>query len=229
MDTIPQEGQGRVGDPCAMVIYGAAGDLTKRKLIRGLYNLASDGLLSKEFAVVGFARREMNTDEFRAQLDADASKFATGKLDPELWQWLLKRIYYVNGTFEDPAAYQRLKETLALADKECGTRGNYIHYLSTPPSVFAEVVNQLGAAGLAQETNGQWRRVIVEKPFGTDLASAKALNADLSKVLDESQIYRIDHYLGKETVQNIMAFCFANGIFEPIWNRRSLDSVQITV
>src|SRR5258708_5111931 len=168
MDTIPQEAQGRIADPCAMVIYGAAGDLTKRKLIPALYNLASDGLLSKEFAVVGFARREMTTDEFRAQLDADGAKFATTKLDPELWQWLLKRIYYVNGTFEDPAAYQRLKATLAQADKECGTPGNYLHYLSTPPSVFAEVVNQLGVAGLAKGTGGVWKRVIVEKPFGID-------------------------------------------------------------
>jgi glucose-6-phosphate 1-dehydrogenase len=142
----------------------------------------------------------------------------------------VKRIYYVRGTFEDPAAYQRLKETLTQADKECNTRGNYLHYLSTPPSVFAEVVNQLGAAGLTQEDEGKyWRRVIVEKPFGTDLASAQALNRDLSKVLNESQIYRIDHYLGKETVQNIMALRFANGIFEPIWNRRYVDHVQITV
>jgi glucose-6-phosphate 1-dehydrogenase len=227
MDT--KEAQGRVADPCAMVIFGAAGDLTKRKLVPALYNLAHDGLLSKNFAVIGFARREMDTEQFRAQLAEEMPKFATAKIDPALWDWLLKRIYYVNGTFEDPAGYRRLKETLALADKECGTGGNYLHYLSTPPSVFSVVANQLGAAGLVAEENGQWRRVVVEKPFGTDLLSAQALNRDLSKVLDESQIYRIDHYLGKETVQNIMAFRFANGIFEPIWNRRYIDSVQITV
>ena len=180
--------------------------------------------------MIGFARREMTTEQFRAELlMKEMPQFATGKLDPELWAWLLKRIYYVQGTFEDPAAYQRLKEALELADKECNSCGNYLHYLSTPPTVFGKVVEMLGAAGLTQEDETHWRRVIVEKPFGTDLESAKALNAELRKVLQEPQIYRIDHYLGKETVQNIMAFRFANGLFEPIWDRRYIDHVQITV
>ncbi len=229
--TSPQPAaQGRVADPCAIVIFGAAGDLTKRKLIPALYNLAKDGLLSKDFAVIGFARKEMDTAAFRAQMSVDLPKFATSQTDPKLVDWLVQRLYYVNGNFGDAAAYTKLRETLQLADAECGTKGNYLYYLSTPPSVFSEVVNQLGNAGLAEEKeNGNWRRVIVEKPFGTDLASAKALNRELSKVLREHQIYRIDHYLGKETVQNIMAFRFANGIFEPIWNRNYIDHVQITV
>ena len=184
--------QGRVADSCVIVIFGAAGDLTKRKLIPALYNLAKDGLLSKEIGVVGFARREMTTEQFREQMAADLRKFATTKVDEALADWLVKRLYYVTGNFGDPAAYVKLRETLQLADKECGTKGNYLYYLSTPPTVFAEVVNQLGAAGLADEKeNGNWRRVIVEKPFGTDLATAKALNKDLSKVLDEHQIYQI--------------------------------------
>ncbi len=224
-----KETRGRVADPCTMVIYGAYGDLTKRKLIPALYNLAHDGLLSKDFAVIGVARKELAEEQFRAQLAEEMPKFATAKVQPEVWDALLKRIYYVSGTFEDPGTYQRLKSTLEKVDKECGTKGNFLHYLSTPPGVFAEVANQLGAAGLLTEDDGSWRRLIVEKPFGTDLASARALNKDLGRVLKESQIYRIDHYLGKETVQNLMAFRFANVIFEPVWNRRYIDSVQITV
>jgi len=219
---------GRPGDPCVMVIFGASGDLTKRKLIPALYNLAKDNLLSKDFALVGVARNEMNTDEFRDMINKEIGDFATTKLDPQQWEWLSKRIYYISGDFADPVVYQNLSNLLSTLDKEHNTRGNYFFYLATSPSFFAPVINQLGAAGLVSEEHG-WRRVIIEKPFGRDYDSARKLNKDIRKVLDEKQIYRIDHYLGKETVQNILVFRFANGIFEPIWNRRYIDHIQITV
>src|SRR6266478_1743411 len=219
---------GRPGDPCVMVIFGASGDLTKRKLIPALYNLAKDNLLSRDFALVGVARNEMTTDEFRDMINKEIGDFATTKLDPQQWDWLSKRIYYISGDFGDPVVYQNLSNLLATLDKEHGTRGNYFFYLATSPSFFSPVIKQLGAAGLVKEENG-WRRVIIEKPFGRDYDSAKKLNKEIRQVLDEKQIYRIDHYLGKETVQNILVFRFANGIFEPIWNRRYIDHIQITV
>ena len=219
---------GRPGDPCVMVIFGASGDLTKRKLIPALYNLSKDNLLAKEFALVGFARNEMSSEQFRDMIDKEIGDFATTKLDPKQWEWLSQRIHYLSGDFDDPQAYQKLGELLGSLDKQFGTRGNYFYYLATAPSFFATIVKRLGSAGLVTEDRG-WRRVIIEKPFGRDLDSARALNKEISKVLEEKQIYRIDHYLGKETVQNIMVFRFANGIFEPIWNRRYIDHIQITV
>jgi len=219
---------GHPGDPCVMVIFGASGDLTKRKLIPALYNLAKDNLLSKEFALVGVARNEMNTEQFRDMINKEIGDFATTKLDPAQWEWLSQRIHYVSGDFDDPNVYQRLSDLLSALDKQLGTRGNYFFYLATAPTFFATVVKRLGSAGLVTEDHG-WRRVIIEKPFGRDLDSARALNKEIKKVLDEKQIYRIDHYLGKETVQNILVFRFANGIFEPIWNRRYIDHIQITV
>jgi len=219
---------GRPGDPCVMVIFGASGDLTKRKLIPALYNLAKENLLSKEFALVGFARTEQSSEQFRDQIGKEISEFATTKVDPDLWHWFSRRIYYVSGDFDNPQGYQKLRDVLAQLDKEHGTRGNYFYYLATAPSYFATIVKQLGAAGLVTEEQG-WRRVIIEKPFGHDYDSARNLNKEIRQVLDEKQIYRIDHYLGKETVQNILVFRFANGIFEPIWNRRYIDHVEITV
>jgi glucose-6-phosphate 1-dehydrogenase len=219
---------GRAGDPCVMVIFGASGDLTKRKLIPALYNLAKDNLLAKEFALVGVARNEMNTEQFRDMINKEIGDFATTKLDPQQWEWLSQRIHYVSGDFDDPAIYQTLCTLLSSLDKQHGTRGNYFYYLATSPTFFATIVKQLGAAGLVKEDPG-WRRVIIEKPFGRDYESARTLNIEIRKILDEKQIYRIDHYLGKETVQNILVFRFANGIFEPIWNRRYIDHVQITV
>jgi glucose-6-phosphate 1-dehydrogenase len=219
---------GRQGDPCVMVVFGASGDLTKRKLIPALYNLAKDNLLSKDFALVGVARNEMSTDEFRDMINKEIGDFATTKLDPQQWEWLSKRIYYISGDFGDPVVYQNLSNLLTTLDKDHNTRGNYFFYLATSPSFFSPVIKQLGAAGLVKEENG-WRRVIIEKPFGRDYDSAKKLNKEIRQVLDEKQIYRIDHYLGKETVQNILVFRFANGIFEPIWNRRYIDHIQITV
>jgi glucose-6-phosphate 1-dehydrogenase len=211
-----------------MVIFGAAGDLTKRKLIPALYNLAKSGLLSREFAVVGFARAPLDTDRFREQMGNDIKEHATDEVDPELWDWFVRRLYYVSGTFEDEGAYRRLAEMLAEVDREHGTQGNYFYYLATAPDYFAPIVQKLGAMGLMREDESTFRRVIVEKPFGHDLESARQLNCDLREVLNERQVYRIDHYLGKETVQNIMVFRFGNGIFEPIWNRRYIDHVQIT-
>jgi glucose-6-phosphate 1-dehydrogenase len=221
-------GAGRPGDPCIMVIFGASGDLTKRKLIPALYNLAKDNLLSKEFALVGVARNELTSEQFRDMISKEIGEYATTKVDPDLWHWFARRIYYMAGDFDDPSAYNKLRDLLAQIDKEHGTRGNYFYYLATAPSFFSPIVKQLGAAGMVSEEKG-WRRVIIEKPFGRSYDSAVALNKDIRQVLDEKQIYRIDHYLGKETVQNILVFRFANGIFEPIWNRRYIDHVQITV
>src|SRR5579862_3025288 len=227
----PAEGEriGRCGDPCAMVIFGAAGDLTRRKLIPALYNLAKHNLLSREFAMIGVARNQMSTDEFRAKLAQDLKEFSGEAIDNDLEEWFERHVYYLTGEFGDDSTYQQLKDLLAKVDKDHGSHGNYFYYLATAPDFFGPIVEHLAGVGLMTEENHQWRRVIVEKPFGRDLDSAKTLNAQLLKVASEKQIYRIDHYLGKETVQNILAFRFANGIFEPIWNRRYIDHVQITV
>jgi len=220
---------GQPTGPCAMVIFGASGDLTKRKLVPALYNLSRHRLLSSDFAVVGFARRTGDTPSFRAQMREDLKKFCDCAPEPEYLDWIESRIHYVSGDVGDPASLQRLKQQLAELEREHGTQGNVLFYLATPPDQFGPIVRALDAAGLARETPGTWRRVIVEKPFGRDLVSARALNEELRAVLSERQIYRIDHYLGKETVQNLLVFRFSNGIFEPIWNRRYVDHVQITV
>jgi glucose-6-phosphate 1-dehydrogenase len=212
-----------------MVIFGAAGDLTKRKLIPALYNLAKSGLLPQEFAIVGVARAPMTTEEFRRRMTRDIREFATEEVEPGRWDWFAERLHYLAGNFEDPALYPKLRDMLEVVDKEHGTRGNYFYYLATGPSYFSGIVRQLAEHGLVREENGGWRRVIIEKPFGCDLESARALNREVGTVLHERQVYRIDHYLGKETVQNLLVFRFANGIFEPIWNRRYVDNVQITV
>jgi len=214
--------------PCVMVIYGATGDLTKRKLLPALANLAREGLLSQQFAIVGFAFDQMNTQTFREKLTEDVKELSSETFDTALWQWFLERIYYIQGDFSDNAAYQRLKEQIAAADKSHGTQGNLFHYLAVAPKFFSPIVGKLGEAGLTQESNGRWVRVIVEKPFGHDLESAIQLNRDLKEILSERQIYRIDHYLGKETVQNVLVFRFANPIIEPLWNRTYIDHVQIT-
>ncbi len=217
------------GDPCIIVIFGGGGDLTKRKLIPALYNLKLSNLLPEEFAVLGYSSSEMSNDAYRDRMNKDIRQFATGEVEEKSWSWFVERLYYMAGDFSDPAAYQRLKTQLDEIGKSRSTHGNVLFYLATAPRFFAEIVRQLGAAGLTNENNGHWRRVIIEKPFGHDLESARQLNADIGKSLQEDQIYRIDHYLGKETVQNILAFRFSNGIFEPIWNRRYVDHVQVTV
>ena len=211
-----------------MVIFGASGDLTKRKLLPALANLAQEGLLSRQFAIVGFSFDSYNTESFRAHLTEDVKQFEAHPVDAALWQWFMERTYYVQGDFKDPAAYQRLQAQIAEADAKHGTQGNLFHYLAVAPGFFAEIVRQLGQIGLTHEENGRWTRVIVEKPFGHDLESAKQLNKDLKQILNEKQIYRIDHYLGKETVQNLLVFRFANSMIEPVWNRTYIDHVQIT-
>lgn len=218
----------QANSPCVMVIFGASGDLTKRKLIPALYNLKESKLLADEFAVIGVARAEMRDEEFRRRLRDDMNEFATDEVDPETWKWLEERLYYLSGDFEDDQTYARLKTRLKEIDEERNAGGNYFFYLATAPDYFASVVRRIGSADITREEHGQWRRVIIEKPFGRDLESARKLNQEVKQVLNESQIYRIDHYLGKETVQNIMVFRFGNGIFEPIWNRRYVDHVQIT-
>jgi glucose-6-phosphate 1-dehydrogenase len=212
-----------------MVIFGASGDLTKRKLLPALVNLARDRLLPKDFAVIGLARRPMTDQDFRRKLAQELRELSAQPIDPGVWTWLEPRLFYLSGDLTNGATYKALGERLARCDREQNTAGNYLFYLSTAPEYFGEAARRLGESGLTRQDEGHWRRVVIEKPFGQDLASAKALNHELLQVLDERQIYRIDHYLGKETVQNILVFRFANGIFEPLWNRRYIDHVQITV
>jgi glucose-6-phosphate 1-dehydrogenase len=216
-------------DPCVMVIFGASGDLTKRKLIPALLNLESSGLLSDQFAVIANARADMTVDDYRQKLLQDVREFVSGLPDERLKDWIERRVFYVRGEFADDGTYTRLADTLKLVNEQVHADNNVLFYLATPPEYFTAIVQRLGQTGLLQEPTHYWRRVIIEKPFGHDLESARTLNRDIGKVLNESQIYRIDHYLGKETVQNLMVFRFANGIFEPVWNRRYVDHVQITV
>lgn len=215
--------------PCVLVIFGATGDLTKRLLFPAVYNLRRAGLLPPGFAIVGVARADKDDEAFRDDLGASLRQFGEGEFNEDDWQWLRQRLFYLRGEFQDPPAYKRLAKLLSKIDESYGTDGNYLFYLATPPQAFSVIVRELGEEGLSKEQNRQWRRVIVEKPFGTDLESARALNKELEQVLSEHQIYRIDHYLGKETVQNILVFRFANGMFEPLWNRNHIDHVQITV
>lgn len=229
MKNLVGEPLGQMADPCVMVIFGASGDLTMRKLVPALYNLARENLLSEEFAIVGFARRGISTEEFRQKISHDIKEFATHTVDQEIWDSFVQKLYYISGDLQDAKAYRRLRELLEKIDKQHGTQGNYLYYLATAPMYFSSTVREVGAAGLANEEGRRWRRVIIEKPFGHDLESACNLNNEIRGVLNENQIYRIDHYLGKETVQNILVFRFSNGIFEPIWNRRYVDHVQITV
>jgi len=211
-----------------MVIFGAAGDLTQRLLVPALYHLAVEEKLPERFAVVGCAINDYNDETFRDHLGREIGNHVNGH-SHEQWNWFVPRLHYVAGDFHDPTLYARLVERLAEVDREHGTEANYLFYLATPPDLVETIVRGLDAAGLARETGGHWRRVIVEKPFGRDHGTARALNRTLQSILTESQIYRIDHYLGKETVQNILVFRFANGIFEPLWNRRYVDHVRITV
>lgn len=215
--------------PCVIVIFGAAGDLTKRLLLPALYNLAQSNLLPKECAIVGVARADLSTDDFRTKMNQAIHEFAKVEVDEQLWQTIEQRFYYLSGDFQDANTYLQLKDLLEQIDADWGTQGNYLYYLATASSFFCTIIHRLGSVGLTNEANGHWRRVIIEKPFGHDLDSAQTLNQTIRRVLQENQIYRIDHYLGKETVQNILIFRFGNGIFEHIWNYRYIDHVQITV
>jgi glucose-6-phosphate 1-dehydrogenase len=218
----------RRADPCVVAIFGGAGDLTRRLLIPALCNLVEAGLLPDNFAVIGIARTAMDSPAYRRRLDDGIREFAAAAIAPATREWLVERCHYVQGAFDDPATYERLRRSLEELAANSGTR-NAIFYLATPPDDFAPIVRRLGKAGLVEESEGQARRVVIEKPFGRDLESARALNREIRCVLREEQIYRIDHYLGKETVQNILGFRFGNGIFEPLWSRQHIDHVQITV
>src|SRR6266849_2021615 len=216
---------GRAAGPCVFVLFGAAGDLTKRKLAPALFNLGKAKLLPGNFAVIGVSVDDLSLEDFRNQV---TSFLPAGTDSADALEWFRKRLFYERGDFADPDTFTKVRERLAALDAEQHTEGNYLFYLATAPKFFSQIVQQLGAAGLSRQENGHWRRVVIEKPFGHDLESAQALNRDIKNVLQENQIYRIDHYLGKETVQNIMVFRFDNAIFEPIWNRRYIDHVQIT-
>jgi glucose-6-phosphate 1-dehydrogenase len=216
---------GQAAGPCAMVIFGAAGDLTKRKLVPALFNLVKAKLLPKDFAVLGVSVDDLTDEQFRAQVTGFLPAEDRGIDD---CRWFAERLFYQRGEFSNPGTYSTLASRLTELDRDWRTAGNYMFYLATSPKFFGEIVQHLGTAGLSNQEAGRWRRIIIEKPFGHDLESAKALNREIKSVLDENQIYRIDHYLGKETVQNIMVFRFDNAIFEPIWNRRYIDHVQIT-
>lgn len=215
--------------PAVVVIFGAAGDLTKRKLIPALFNLASQQLLSKNIAMLGIDRVEMDSKAYQQSLSDEIKSYVGEGFNQDLWDANADNTYYMPGDFRNAESYQQLKTLLLKVDKERGTQGNYLFYLATPPSFFGIIATQLGKAGLTQENTGQWRRIIIEKPFGRDLESARNLNMTLHQSFDEHQIYRIDHYLGKETVQNMMAYRFGNGTVEPIWNRSYIDQIQITV
>jgi glucose-6-phosphate 1-dehydrogenase len=239
----------RVPEPTAMVIFGASGDLTRRKLLPALYSLTRERLLPARFAVLGYARRPMSDDAFREEMRKGCDEFARRRpVDPAVWETFAQNLFYQDGSYDDPQAFAVLKQRLEQIERAQGLPGNRVFYLSIPPSSFAPVVRNLGLSGLAPRaaapiTDGVGRpaaaaaatapgdpfaRVIVEKPFGVDLGTARALNHDIHETLAEQQVYRIDHYLGKETVQNLLVFRFANGIFEPVWNNRFVDHVQIT-
>src|SRR5690242_376007 len=217
-------------DPCAVVLFGASGDLAKRKVIPALYDLATHNSLGPRYALVGFARTPMSDEAFRASTGEAAKTISeVGPIEPAKWQAFGANLFYQTGDYGDPQAYAQLAKRLAELESKSNLGGNRLFYLSTPPEVYPAIVEQLGKAGLAKAPNAKsWVRIIIEKPFGRDLASAKELNEVVLKVFDEQQVYRIDHYLGKDTVQNMLVLRFGNGIFEPLWNRNYVDHVQIT-
>ena len=221
----------RVPDPSVLVLFGATGDLAHRKVAPALYQLWRTNLLPHEFVVLAIGRRPYDNETFRAEIRGALEKYSRVlPLDDPAWRSFAERVQYQQLNFDEPAGFDRLAKHLDTLDEERGTRGNRLYYLATQPSQFSEIVAQLGRVGLDHERHdGGWRRVVIEKPFGHDLASAQKLNREVGKVFRESQVYRIDHYLGKETVRNLMVFRFGNSLFEPIWNRRYVDHIQITV
>jgi glucose-6-phosphate 1-dehydrogenase len=222
--------QNKKPQACVLTIFGASGDLTKRKLIPALYNLALEHRLPERFAVVGYARSEMSHDAFREKMREAVSEFSRTGINESVWQQFASALYYVSGGYDEPQGYQSLKDFIDGFDRGSRVLPVRVFYLATPPELYGTVIERISAVGFApKESDGEPRiRVIIEKPFGTDLQTARELNRRVHEALDERQVYRIDHYLGKETVQNIMVFRFANAVFEPIWNRRYVDHVQIT-
>ncbi len=216
-------------DRCTFVIFGATGDLARRKLLPALINLAGRQALPDRFTVLAVGRTPMSDEAYRENIARGVSEFCPQDTDPAAWAWLGPRVFYAFETLDTPASYASISRRLDTLEGAPEHRAGRLFYLATPPDAMADIVLRLGAAGLLKETPDAWRRVVFEKPFGHDLASALELNRHLAPELSETQIYRIDHYLGKETVQNIMAFRFGNGLFEPVWNRRYIDHVQITV
>lgn len=221
-------------DPCILVIFGVTGDLTARKLMPALFNLFREGLLPSNFVCVGFARRDKSSESFRSEMKEQVGAFSRHKSQIDsLWPGFEKHLFYHQSEFDDQEGYKKLKSYLDTLDKEYGTQGNRVYYLSTQPSFFPGIIENLSKGGLIynepEEECGKWSRVIIEKPFGRDLSTALELHHHVSKFLKEDQIFRIDHYLGKETVQNLLVFRFANSIFESIWNNQHIDHIQITV
>ena len=219
----------RVPEPGIIVIFGASGDLTARKLVPALYDLAAQRRLPMEFAVVGISRTQMSHEDYRERLRGALEKHRSGQVSEDVWESFSKGIFYLPGDSKKPETYEELKGFLNKLDAKRGTEGNRIFYLSSSPSLFSTIVERLGEAGMSEEEDGGYARLVVEKPFGRDLESARELNKDIRRYFEERQIYRIDHYLGKDTVQNILALRFSNGIFEPLWNQHYVDHVQITV
>ncbi|AWB86387.1 glucose-6-phosphate dehydrogenase [Mycetocola zhujimingii] len=219
----------RIAGPSGLIIFGVTGDLSRKKLMPAVYDLANRGLLPPGFALVGFARRDWADQDFMQVVHEAVKAHARTEYREEVWQQLAQGIRFVPGEFGDDAAFEKLKETIALLDVERGTMGNHAFYLSIPPKAFPEVTEQLRRSGMAEAKAGEWRRVVIEKPFGSDLETARELNAVVESVFPPDSVFRIDHYLGKETVQNILALRFANQMFEPIWNANYVDHVQISM
>ncbi|MCD6639825.1 MAG: glucose-6-phosphate dehydrogenase [Nocardioides sp.] len=219
----------RIAGPCSMVVFGVTGDLSRKKVMPAIYDLANRGLLPPGFSLVGFARRDWEDQDFAAIIHDSVREHARTEFREEVWQQLSEGFRFVPGDFSDDVAFDHLRRTIEELDESRGTGGNHAFYLSIPPRFFGDVVRQLKEHGLADNTGGSWRRVVVEKPFGHDLESAQELNAVIDEVFPSGSVFRIDHYLGKETVQNILALRFANTMFEPVWNANYVDHVQITM
>ncbi len=219
----------RIAGPSSLVIFGVTGDLARKKLMPAVYDLANRGLLPPGFALVGFARRDWDDQDFMQVVHDAVKEYARTDFQEDVWAQLAEGIRFVSGTFDDDAAFERLKNTIERLDRERGTMGNHAFYLSIPPKAFPQVTEQLRRSGLAEQKEGQWRRVVIEKPFGSDLKTARELNSVVESVFPPDSVFRIDHYLGKETVQNILALRFANQMFEPLWNANHVDHVQITM
>ncbi|MCF8540302.1 MAG: glucose-6-phosphate dehydrogenase [Aurantimicrobium sp.] len=219
----------QIAGPCGLIIFGVTGDLSRKKLMPAVYDLANRGLLPPGFALIGFARRDWADEDFKQVVHDSVRDHARTEFREEVWDQLAKGIRFVSGEFNDDTAFERLKKTIAKLDTKMGTMGNHAFYLSIPPRSFPEVTEQLKRSGLADPAPDQWRRVVIEKPFGSDLTTARELNDVVESVFPADSVFRIDHYLGKETVQNILALRFANQLFEPLWNAEHVDHIQITM